>query len=566
MTITNVGHAIARALVLEGVRNVYGMPGGHVLPIYDGIYLTEGIRSILARHENHAAAMAVGEAQLTGQPGVVLVTAGPGVTNTLTAVAEAYVGAIPLVVLAGRAATSSFARGASQEVPTDRIFEPVTKWSVRVDRPDRVLEVLRQAFVHARSGRPGPVLVDLPRDVLAADIEDARYRKVETSLRVAADPAVVTQVADLLRQARRPVVIAGGGALRSAASRGVATLIERLRAPLLTSLSGRGIVPEDHPLVVGGLGAHRNPVAKRALTDADVLIGLGTRFEEMESNWQPSAIPHPDATYVQVDLEAAEHGRGIPTDLGVVADIATFLDQLLMALGESVPQSEWDVAELTSAIRLLDQEVGQLADSPQQPIHPSRVIRAARDVFDRDAVFGVDVGALAQHIGGAFPQFRVYEVQSMITPSSFYGMGFVAAAMPAAKLVHPDRQAVCLVGDGSFQMVMNMLPTATAYGLAVTWCVLNDDALGSIWDLQHHQYGDRIIDTAFDYQPDIAAVAAACGCHGERIEDPEDVADALRRAAKANAEGRPAVVDFSVERVRLPQTREHYYLTYPPED
>jgi acetolactate synthase I/II/III large subunit len=151
-------------------------------------------------------------------------------------------------------------------------------------------------------------------------------------------------------------------------------------------------------------------------------------------------------------------------------------------------------------------------------------------------------------------------------PSSFYGMGFVAAAMPAAKLVHPDRQAVCLVGDGSFQMVMNMLPTATAYGLAVTWCVLNDDALGSIWDLQHHQYGDRIIDTAFGYQPDIAAVAAACGCHGERIEDPEDVADALRRAAKANAEGRPAVLDFSVERVRLPQTREHYYLTYPPED
>ncbi|TIC79999.1 thiamine pyrophosphate-binding protein [Nocardioides sp. GY 10127] len=560
----NVGHAVVRALVAEGVQRVYGMPGGHVLPIYDGIHATEGIESVLVRHEHHAAAMAAAEAQLTGVPGVVLVTAGPGVTNTLTAVAEAHVGATPMVVLGGRGATSSFVRGASQEVATDRVFEPVTKWTVRVDRADLLVEVVRQAFAVSRAGRPGPVLVDVPRDVLTQHVEDVPYLRAEVDHAVAAPAEVVRTVAAELAAASRPLLVCGGGALASGAGAQVAALAELLDAPVLTSLSGRGVLDEDDTRVLGGLGAHRNPVAKRALGEADVVLGLGTRFEEMESNWQPGAVPRPEARYVQVDLEAAEHGRGVPAHRGVVADVATFVGQLVEELGGGPsPSSSWDWAGLAAGLAEVEAEIESLAASEQTPIHPTRVIRAAREVFDDDAVLGIDVGALAQHIAGAFPNFRVHSPRSTVMPSSFYGMGYVAAAIPAARLVHPERQALCFVGDGSFQMVMNVLPTAATYRLGVTWIVLNDDALGSIWDLQHHQYGDRILDTAFEVQPDLAAVARGCGCHGERVEDPAQVREALVRAAKANAEGIPAVVDVAVERVRLAQTKEHYFLTYP---
>jgi len=569
MSTVSAGRAIVDALVAEGVTQVFGIPGGHVLGIYDAVHGTPQITSTLVTHEFQAAAMAAGYAQLTGEVAVVVVTAGPGVTNTLSAVAEAYVGALPMVVFAGRGSSATVYRGASQEVDTHEVFRPVTKSAVRVDRADLLVTAVRQAFATARSGKPGPVLIDIPRDVLGQQVEQQPYLPVGAPPRLGADPVAMTAAARALAGAQRPIIVAGGGAVASAAGEAVRELAERLGAPVLTSLAGRGILAEDHPLAVGGLGAHRNPVSKAELQQADVVLGLGTRFEEMETNFQPGALPAASATYIQVDIDPVELGRGAPAQIGVVGDVRTVVEQLLTELpaaDETPLVHRPRVAELQQRIAEVEAAAGRLAEETTVPIHPARVIRTAREVFPRNTTYGVDVGALAQHIGGAFPYFRVFEPRSTIVPSSFYGMGFVTSAMPVARIAHPDRPALCFTGDGSFQMVSTVLPVATANRLGITWAILNDEALGSIWDIQHHLYGNRIIDTEFGYQPDFAALAEACGCLGERIDDPAEVEPALQRALKANADGRPAVLDFRVARVRLAQTKEHYFTTFPQED
>ncbi len=560
------GHAIVEALRAEGVDVVFGLPGGHILGIYDGLYDAPDIRHVLVRHEHTAAAMAAGYAQLTGKPGVVLVTAGPGATNLVTAVAEAYVGALPMVIFAGRGITPTAHRGASQEVPTDRIFAPVTKFAVRADRSDYLVDLTRQAFAIARSGKPGPVYIDIPRDLFDGEIEVPDYVPGAGKQPAGGAPDVIEQAAGELLAARRPLIVAGGGAVAAGAFNEVRELAELLRAPVLTSMSGRGILPDDHVLAAGGLGAHRNPLAKRLLVEADVLLGLGTRFEEMETNWRPGYVPAPGARYIQVDVDPAELGRSITAHTPVIGDVRMVLGQLLDIIRPQAPDGP--IAEDPRVIEVIDGVAGidasadaALADD-RVPLNPLRVIRTARQVFPRETTVATDVGCLAEHIAGAFPYFRVFEPRSFIAPSSFYGMGFATSAAPVAKIVYPDRPALCFCGDGSFQMVLPVLPAATENHLPVTWCVLDDQALGSIRDLQEFRLHERYLATSFEYQPDFAAVAAGCGCYGEQVTAPDAIEPALRRALAANVAGQPAVLDFRVAPDRMEQSREHFNL-YP---
>jgi acetolactate synthase I/II/III large subunit len=557
------GRAIVEQLVAEGVDAVYGLPGGHVLSIYDALYDTPQIRHVLVRHEQTAACMAAAHAQLTGRPGVCVVTAGPGATNLLTGIAEAHVGCLPVVVFAGRGATTTAHRGASQEVATDRVFAPVTKWTVRVDRAEAVPELVRQAFAVATSGRPGPVLVDLPRDVLDTEIDaDPRPRAAGRPPRLRPDQAPVQAAAAALAAAQRPLIVAGGGVLAAGASGRVQRLAERLASPVLTSLAGRGSLPEDHPLAAGGLGAHRTRLSKRLLAEADVVLGLATRFEEMETNWRPDALPAPTATYIQVDIEAAEIGRSIRADIAVVGDVGEVVGDLCTALGPAPARDELTtlphVAALAEELAALEAEAVELAAGEAVPMHPLAPITAVAAALPREATLGFDVGCLAQHIAGGMPYTRVLSPRSTIVPSSFYGMGFVASALPAARVVHPDRPAVAFVGDGSMAMVMSVLPAAAEQRLGVTWCVLDDGALGSIRDIQQYRFGERYLATDLPLELDLGAVARACGCHGERVSDPADVEPAITRALAANAEGVPALLDFVVARERLLGSLEHY--------
>jgi acetolactate synthase I/II/III large subunit len=560
------GHAIVEALRAEGVDVVFGLPGGHILGIYDGLYDAPGIRHVLVRHEFTAAAMAAGYAQLTGKPGVVLVTAGPGATNVITAVAEAYVGALPMVIFAGRGITPTVHRGASQEVPTDRIFAPVTKFAVRADRSDYLVDLTRQAFAVARGGKPGPVYIDIPRDLFDGEIEIPDYVPGAGKQPAGGAPAVIERAAAELLAARRPLIVAGGGAIAAGAFDEVRELAELLRAPVLTSMSGRGILPDDHVLAAGGLGAHRNPLSKRLLVEADVLLGLGTRFEEMETNWRPGYVPAAGARYVQVDLDPAELGRSIRAHVPVIGDVRMVAGQLLDIIrprAASGPlQEDPRVVEVIEGVAKIDASADEALADDRVPLNPLRVIREARRVFPRETTVATDVGCLAEHIAGAFPYFRVFEPRSFIAPSSFYGMGFATSAVPVAKIVYPDRPALCFCGDGSFQMVLPVLPAAVDNHLAVTWCVLDDQALGSIRDLQEYRLGGRYLATSFEHQPDFAAVAAGCGCHGETVTSPDAIGPALGRALAANAAGQPAVLAFRVRPDRMEQSREHFNL-YP---
>ncbi|MDO6966158.1 thiamine pyrophosphate-binding protein [Rhizobium alvei] len=558
------GQAVVDILVAEGVKAVFGMPGGHVLGIYDALHGCAEIRSYLVRHEQQAPALATGYFQLTGDLAVCLVTAGPGATNLLTSVAEAYVGSIPMIILAGRGATATAFRGASQEVSTEKIFAPVTKWSVRVDRAELLPEVLSQAFRIARSGKPGPVYIDIPRDLLTETIAAPRPNP-SRSARLAADERTIREAARLLATARHPLMVAGGGVIASGAWDELRTLAESLAIPVVTSLSGRGSIADDHPLSAGGLGAHRNGLSKRLLKQADVVIGLGTRFEEMENNWRPGFVPSPEATYIQVDIDPAEISRSIPAGLGIVGDLKTVLGQLNLALAEeglSDPNTDFrnhprtrDCAETLASIRSELEQKGKVAGDC---IHPVQAIRAVGRHLPRDASVAIDVGCLAQHMAGAFPVFEIFGPRQTITPSSFYGMGFASMALPAARIARPDHPAIGFVGDGSFQMVMPILATAAEYRLGVTWIVLNDAALGSIRDIQEHAFGNRILDTDFKLMPDLAALARACHCHGETVRNRADLDDAIARALAANENGQPAVIDIRVDRERLQNTYDHY--------
>src|SRR5216684_2755736 len=289
----SAGRAVVEVLKAEGVKFVFGMPGGHTIGIYDALYGQQEITHVLVRHEQHAASMAAGYAQLTGEPGICCVTAGPGATNLVTSIAEAFVGALPIVISAGRGATRNAHRGASQEIDQVRIFGPITKWAIRVDRPDLIVESLRQAFNVARSGKPGPVLVDIPQDVLASDIEFSDYNPVGKPARSRGDAVQIKAAAAALRSAKRPLIVSGGGAIASDAACEVLRLAEALAIPVATTLAGRGILSDDHVLAVGGLGHHRQEITKRLLPNADVVLGIGTRFEQQETNWKPDYLPAP---------------------------------------------------------------------------------------------------------------------------------------------------------------------------------------------------------------------------------------------------------------------------------
>jgi acetolactate synthase I/II/III large subunit len=565
MTKLPAGEAIIRIMKAEGVRHVFGLPGGHILPLYDGIYKTEGIEHILVRHEQSAANMAAAYAQLTGEPGICIVTAGPGATNLVTGIAEAFIGSLPIVVFAARGATNTSQKGASQEVATEKIFAPITKWSIRVDRTDMIPEIVRRAFTIARGGKPGPVYIDLPRDLLPQEVEFNDYRPVATRSAIGGDPALVQSAAEALLAAKRPILVAGGGAVMSGAFGEVRQLAEMLALPILTSLAGRGIIPDDHPMSVGGLGAHRNPLSKELFLSADVIIGVGTKFEEMETNWRDGFLPDASAIYVQIDIDSAEHGRSIVPRYPITGDARAVLRQILSivansgkALDAKAFKAHERVVRIRKAMAAIEAEGERIATESRVPIHALTVISAARKAFPRETTIGIDVGCLAQHIAGAMPYFRVYEPRSLVVPSSFYGMGFVASGFPAAKLVYPDRPALCFVGDGSFQMVMNNLPTAVEHNLPVTWCVLNDEAYGSIRDIQTYVYGQRYLGTDLHVQPDFAKIAQANGCYGERIEASQDIAGALVRALEANKQGKPAVLDFAVGHDRMVQSTEFF--------
>jgi len=538
--------AVVEALEAEDIPLVFGIPGDPRF-LYDALYDSSRIRAILVREETSGVFMAMACARLAGRPGVCFGSPGPGVANLLPGLMEASAACAPVIALASTVDTRHEGMGAFQEVDHLALVEPVTKWSTRVVRPEKVAWAMRRAFSVATSGKPGPVYVEIPTNVALRPAEIPRYVPCPRPLRPAGDPEMIEAAAELLAQAERPLIVAGGGVVLSGAQGELKKLAELRSIPVMTTPSGRGSLPEDHPLALGLVGLYFTKVGETAYGDADLLVTVGSRNEEFQTGrWQ--YFPQ-GARFVQIDIDPFEIGRNWIPDVAIVGDAKLALRQLVAALEREKTTRPWDTAwgeELSRRKREYEAEVEADCLTEDVPIRSKRVVKELNRVFGGDAILVNENGS--QDLWSYYcPYYQVAVGGHCVPPGEQTCMGFGVAGAIGAKLAMPGKRVVCVTGDGAFQMFMKELPTAVQYEAPVTWAVLNNASLGWIKYHQKERLGGRYIATDFQVQPDFVGIASANRCFGERVIEPSQVRSALERALRANEEGTPAVLDFVID-------------------
>ena len=538
---------LAEALKAEGVKYVFGLPGVQNFDVlYDGLYDVLDVRPILVRHEEAAAFMAYAYARLTGEPGICSGTAGPGAQHLVTGLAEAWTGCIPVIAICGQVSSKIEGMGAIQEFSQVPLFSPFTKLSQRIGRTDRIGWHVRRAFQIATTGKPGPVFLEIPDDVGTAKGPLLPYTPSIHPLRVRPSIDQVRKAVELILGAERPVIVAGGGVYLSRAFDELLNFAESLAVPVLTSAGGKGSIPEDHPLSAGCIGLYRNDVGKKVWEEADLVIGIGTRFEELESAdwiWFPER-----AKLIQMDIDPTEIGRNWIPDVPVIGDAKLALEDLKEYCDSRAKKSKYSENPRIKELLKAKQEFeGILKDELSRESNRPKVLAImveARKAFERNAILVHENGSLDIW---SYSYLPVLEVGADVIPAGQTCMGFGVAGVIGAKLAKPERQAVCITGDGAFQMMMDNLCVAVQYGVAPTWIILDNYSLGWIKWWQHFFYNDRYISADFETQPNFVKIAEAHGCFGQRIERPGEINDAFRNAVKANKENVPAVLDFVVE-------------------
>jgi acetolactate synthase-1/2/3 large subunit len=534
---------VVQSLKAEGVKYVFGLPGSPAC-LYDALYDEAAITPVLVRHEAAGGFMAMAYALLTGEPAVCFASPGPGIANLVPAMLEALATCAPVIAPCTGISGHDYGKGAFQETDQVGVMKPVTKWAVRVPYAERVPWAMRRAFSLATNGQPGPVFVEIPVDVGAAEAEMDDYVPAERYIRPAGDPARIKQAAALLAEAERPLIVAGGGALRSGAHAELRALAELLGMPVMTTPSGRGSISEAHPLSIGQVGLYRTRLGKQAFEEADLLITVGSRSEEFQTAaWR--YFP-PGAKFAQIDIEPFEIGRNWLPDVAVVGDAKLVLADLLAALQEG-EKAEWEARgeAYGEAKRAYEAEVAQEGRTDEVPLKTKRVLYELNRVFGEDTVLVHENGS--QDLWSYYsPYYKVLDLNSVVAPGEQTCMGMGVAGAIGAKLARPDKKVVCITGDGAFQMHNQELATAVQHNTPVTWVVLDNRSLGWI-KYGQKRLGERYISVDYTTQPDFVQLAQASSCYGERVEKPEEVRGALERALKANNEGKPAVLAFSVD-------------------
>ncbi|MBN2335454.1 thiamine pyrophosphate-binding protein [Candidatus Bathyarchaeota archaeon] len=544
------------ALEKEGVKHVFGIPGNpHAL--YDSLY-DSGIEPILVRHEASGAFMAFAYSKLTREPGVCFGSPGPGVTNLISGVLEAWSGCQPMIALGGSADTVHEGMGAFQETPQMQMMRPITKWSYRVPLPGKAAWAMSRAFSLTCNGRPGPVYIDVPFDIGVAETDETGYTPSIRPIRSRPSLESVKDAADLLLSSEKPVIVAGGGAFLSGAGPSLVALAEMLGVPVLTTPSGRGCISESHPLAAGLVGLYRTKIGKRLMAEADLLLTVGSRNEEFQTaTW--SHYPG-EAKYIQIDVDADEVGRNWVPDVPVVGDARLSLLDLIKVLGEKVKSRPME--EMPRVKSVIEAKKQFLADVDAE-VMSEKPVKSKRVVYETNRVFGG--GTVLVNENGSqdlwsyyYPYYRVLDYDCCVAPAEQTCMGLGVAGAIGAKLAVPDRKVICTTGDGAFQMGMKELPTAVQYGTPVTWIVLNNFSLG--W-IKLHQWAneERYISVDYEAQPDFAKIAEACGCHGEQVTTVNEIKSSLERALKKNREGVPAVLDYVVESVDFPDGFKEFH-------
>jgi acetolactate synthase-1/2/3 large subunit len=538
--------ALIKSLELEHVEVIFGLPGGCILPAYDPI-LDSPIRHILVRHEQGAGHMAEGYAHVTGRPGVAMVTSGPAATNLVTPLCDAYMDSVPMVAITGQVGRAVIGTDGFQECDTVGITRSVTKHNELVMDPDEIPLLVRQAFHLATTGRPGPVLLDVPKDVLQAQTEwswpsDADVVASLPGYRpnLNGHPRMIKEAARLISESRRPVIYAGGGILKARAAEVLRELAEATGAPVVTTLMARGAFPDDHPLCLGMPGMHGNYAAITALQRADLLIALGTRFDDRVTGRVADFAP--EAKVVHVDVDPAELGKIRRPDVPIVGDCRQVITEIVkaLALHEQAERTEWR-SRISGWQERFPLHYDQAAEG--DALKPQYVMEALRDAAPEGTILASGVG---QHQMWASQYWHFNEPYTWVNSGGLGTMGFAVPAAIGAKVGRPDATVWAVDGDGCFQMTAQELVTASSERIPVKIAILNNAYLGMVRQWQEMFYEERYSEVYLSPDlPDYVKWAEAMGCAAFRVEDPDEVAPTID---KANAiDDRPVVIDFRTD-------------------
>jgi len=537
----------------ENVTHIFGYPGGAVLPIYDAIFDCHDIKHILVRHEQGAAHMADGFARSTGKVGVCLATSGPGATNLVTGIATAYMDSIPMVAITGQVRTSVLGKDAFQEADITGITMPITKHNFLVKRAEDLAQTLAEAFHIARTGRPGPVLVDIPLDVskniIAFDPANDYPKQVSIpSYKPAGGQGRIPELqirkaAQLIAEAERPVLYVGGGAIASDAQAEVTKFAEKINTLTTTTLLGKGAIDETHPLSMGMLGMHGTAYANHAVNNADLLIAVGARFDDrVTGNVDKFAT---GAKIIHIDIDPAEIGKVIQPDVPIVGDVKAILTELIKQVAAR-PAGEWNETILDWKRRF------PLIYPSDGKLYAEYAIEQINEAFDNDAIMATDVG---QHQMWAAQYFVCKRPHQWITSGGLGTMGFGLPAAIGAAFANPDKRVVCLSGDGSFQMCTQELMTATVYKIPVITVIINNRSLGMVRQWQEMFYEERYSSVDLQASPDFVKLVEAYGGVGYRVTAKEDLRATLELAKTIT--DRPVVIDCVIP------TEENVYPMIP---
>lgn len=542
-----------------GVEVVFGLTGHTIIAMLDALGHSN-IRYITTRHEQVAAHAADGYARASGKPGVLLTHLGPGLTNAATGVANAALDSIPMVVIAGDVPSYYFGRHPHQEVNLHldgdqyEIYRPFCKRVYRVDRAQDLPRVLERAFHLAQTGRPGPVLVDVPMDIFSADLSVGAFNRMPPTItRPTIDPATAERIAQSLAQAERPVIYVGGGVVGAQANAELEALAGALEVPFAHTLMGKGAVRDDHPLLLGMTGFWGTPIANDMCREADLILAVGTRLAEANSSsWDPSyTFAIPPTRLIHIDVDPAEIGRNYPTELGVVADAKNALGLIAQAAQGRKHRDRGNLREKIAAGRkAFAANWADQWNSDQYPLRPERILGEVRAALPEDGFLVTDVG---WNKNGVAQQFPFSVPGTFITPSGLATMGFGPAAVLGVKVAQPKRAAVALVGDGAFSSNMSVVATAMEAEIPVVWVVMDNAAFGTIAGLEKMHYGwsfGCVFETdGKEYRVGYADVARACGAQGVLIRAAKELGPALRDAL---ASGIPTVIHVPMENAPTP--------------
>lgn len=534
------GHLIARTLRGEGVRHLFTLSGGHIAPIYAGC-VDEGIRLVDFRHEQSAAHAADGWARLTLEPGVAAVTAGPGVTDAVTGIANAFYANSPVLVLSGKNPIVEFERGSLQEMDQVTLVRSITKWARTCYDTRRVADMVAEAFRHATSGRKGPAFLDVPLDVQfdVAPADTPTPERYRTEARPQGDPDQVKEAVRRLREARRPVVFAGAGIRWSGGHEALSELAHALKVPVFLNSLGRGSLAPDHPYAFAA--------ARRfALGQADLVLALGVDWDFRLGFGTKGFAP--DVQVIQVDVDGAHIGRNRPVDVGIVGDPGRVIEQLVDAGAGSAGEPDW-TAQVRDEERRLAEQAHAGMESDASPIHPQRFAREIRDFLDPDAIVVGDGGDIVG-IAASIVQPRL--PGHWLDPGPFGTLGVGPGFAMAARLAKPDKQVLVVYGDGSFGLNAMEYESALRQGLPFVGIIGNDGAWGQIKVAQESLYGPgNAPASGLDPDTPYHRMVEGLGGYGEKVTDPGQIRPALQRAFEA---GVPACVNVIVDASLMQRT------------